>query len=726
MASGLVGVAVGDLLGARKKQLNPSLLEPVSQSAIKSDVDVLIVGAGPTGLTLAHSIVANGGTVRIVDARAGISERDSKCTGVRPRTIEVLAHCSAFEEVSDKLNPIVDLPVYLTHASHGHSLLYSFRANSRGQGMYSELPYRPRSAWSLEQWRIEKALATALDKEHSVRVDYGTRLLDFSEVDGDGEGGYVEARITQSDGKRTADAGWTLDGSGEGGAESTAGSPSSTIRAKYMVGCDGVQSTVRDALGLERDGHFYEEKFLIADVVVSGYNYDMHVRPTFLHGERMGDGGEKHIVTHFHVAPLGSRNGSDKCRLFFQVDGTSDQQHLIDEFLALYSGPITPEARTEVNKTAEWMQSRIRDHGLQWSVSEVLRISKYKIFLGHVREARVGRVFLAGDAAHSHSPHGGQGMNTGLQDGYNLGWKLAVAAKGRGTEYVLASYELERCPIWHKLIKMADAMKRISETPPHKAGALETALRWISRVAPENLFRNLILNRIAHKAYTYRHTFARDGLGGSCRAGDQLKNSEVVVTPASGTGSRQLALYDALFGAGTGGGFRLLLIAPGAPVLAHAKSTASAFWMYLFAAAAVFLLLRSKARELAAVALVALAAKSLFAPPPRPAASPRGGFAKAAAAAAQSCIDVLAPLGLRVTPFAVIPEGHPLPRGEDGCGFAVLTDVDHQLCNALGVGNERGAVVVIRPDGHILFTARDLAQSPHELKSWLPTILAAK
>ena len=209
-----------------------------------------------------------------------------------------------------------------------------------------------------------------------------------------------------------------------------------TVRADFLVGCDGGHSTVRKALGLRLEGEAIDEKpMLVADVEVEGLDRrDWHLWP-FVKGGMIG------------LCPLPNTS-------LFQF--------------------------TSKGKTA---QAGIEDVVHKLTGHRVERVAWSSIYQPAVRMVnryRVGRVFLAGDAAHVHPPAGGQGLNTGVQDAYNLGWKLAHVARG-GPDSLLDTYEAERLPIAAAVLGLS---KRLYQTRSIKRGDATNQLALHYRTSP--------------------------------------------------------------------------------------------------------------------------------------------------------------------------------------------------------------------------------------------------
>ncbi len=192
------------------------------------------------------------------------------------------------------------------------------------------------------------------------------------------------------------------------------GDQEEAVRAAWLVGCDGAHSTTRHALGLEFAGEAVPQNFLLADVVLEWDRTDDELTAC------LSDNGI------LFAAPLiggRARVIADVADDIGEVT-LADVQGIIDE-----RGPVPGK------------------------VSDPVWLTTFRINERQVKQYRVGRVFLAGDAAHIHSPAGGQGMNTGIQDAYNLAWKLAFAVDGRASEALIDSYDAERHPVGQEVLR---------------------------------------------------------------------------------------------------------------------------------------------------------------------------------------------------------------------------------------------------------------------------------
>jgi FAD binding domain-containing protein/aromatic ring hydroxylase-like protein len=196
----------------------------------------------------------------------------------------------------------------------------------------------------------------------------------------------------------------------------------SDAAADWLVGSDGASSTVRHLLGTRLEGDFSErERFVLADVDAE-HGYDARRIHTFSAAEGM-----------FMLFPM----PADRVRLMGQIPVEDDTTPTTDGVQAM----------------ADARAPGIKLVGEHW-------LTTFVIHHGQVPRYRSGRVFLAGDAAHVHSPAGGQGMNTGMQDAFNLAWKLDIAARGLGREALLESYDAERRPVARQVIRGTSALTR--------------------------------------------------------------------------------------------------------------------------------------------------------------------------------------------------------------------------------------------------------------------------
>lgn len=349
------------------------------ETALKTDV--MIIGAGPTGLSLACQLVRFGINFMIIDRKSGVTTR-SKAIGVQARTMEIYEQLGIVEQainrgqIAGKINIVT-----------GGKIRGGVDLSAMGTGL-SPYPY----LFILDQSKNEQLLAEYL-QSYDREVLWQTELKDFTQT----EIGVV-AQVKTADGL------------------------SRSIEAKYLVGCDGAKSPVRHALGLTFKGSTFERLFYVADAQVDW---------EFSHDAGYGCLARNSVALFFPM--VGEKR--------YRIIGT------FPEGLAKEEGEILYDE----------IEQRIKaDTKLALDISHVNWFSVYKVNTRAVNQFSVGRCFVAGDAAHIHSPAGGQGMNTGIQDAYNLAWKLAFAIEGKANERLLDTYNEERLPNAQRLLETTD------------------------------------------------------------------------------------------------------------------------------------------------------------------------------------------------------------------------------------------------------------------------------
>ncbi|CCW11475.1 FAD-dependent oxidoreductase [Rhodococcus aetherivorans] len=357
-----------------------------------SETSVLVVGAGPVGLTAALELRRRGVDVVIVD-RLPEPPQYAKAVGIQPRTLEVW-------DAMGVLRPSLDVSAPM----HGQLVYVDGQEVMRLElALLEDVPYR---FVCMPQYATERVLTQAL-AEHGTVVRRGVELTGFD---------------------RTADGVVAALRDGE---------DTTRLAARYLVGCDGAHSAVRKGLGVSFDGDAFPEEYMLADVELdwsmpAGYGIRASTRTDGTTTDMMvciplpGDG--RYRLSTF-VAP----------DLATSAPGVGTVAH------GLEGGrrPTLGHIQAVLDRLAP---EPTRASALRWS--SVFRISHR--LAGNYGG---GRVFLAGDAAHIHPPTGAQGMNTGIQDAYNLGWKLALAVQGRAADGLLDSYDAERRPIGEEVVR---------------------------------------------------------------------------------------------------------------------------------------------------------------------------------------------------------------------------------------------------------------------------------
>ena len=248
---------------------------------------------------------------------------------------------------------------------------------------------------------------------------------------------------------------------------------STEVRAAVVVGCDGAHSTVRHQLNLPFEGAEYQASFLLADVDTNTRlpADEMQLCPS-----------EYGPVAIFPMSATRRRIVAT----VENVEGDAPPLDLVRKILA------------------QRAPSAIEADGLHWS-------SYFRIHHRQVARLREGRMFIAGDAAHIHSPFGGQGMNTGLHDIWNLVWKLDLFLKGRGSQELLDSYSSERLPVIKNVIETTDLLTKIMGTPHRFAQALrDTVIPIVSRLAP---FQHAFVQRLSELGIAYQGSPIVEGPG---------------------------------------------------------------------------------------------------------------------------------------------------------------------------------------------------------------------
>lgn len=338
---------------------------------------VLVVGAGPVGLTMAAELARFGISVRIVDktpARTVLS----KALVLWSRTLELLARDGGAEDFIACGRRVTAANIIAGGRSVGHV--------STG-ALTTPFPY----ALMLRQSETERLLEERLHR-HGVDIERQVELVRFEDrVDA------VCATLRHADGQEEM------------------------LEADWLIGCDGAHSVVRHGLGLTFEGSTTDADWVLADVQLQGLPYPDHEITTFWHR----DG----VLAVFPISP-------GRYRVIADVDASGGAET---------GAPTLERVQQLIDRRGP---GGIVAHDPVW-------LSSFCINERIVDAYRQGRVFVAGDAAHVHSPAGGQGMNTGMQDAFNLAWKLALTCRGVAHPHLLGSYDLERRAIGHLVLRNA-------------------------------------------------------------------------------------------------------------------------------------------------------------------------------------------------------------------------------------------------------------------------------
>jgi len=367
---------------------------------IELDADILIVGAGPTGLMLANQLARRGVRVQIIDRHSGPAQQ-SRALGVQARTLEIYA----------KLG-IVDRALELGKIGTGANAWARGRRMARvplGEAGKAITPYP--YILILGQDDNEHIMGDRL-RDQGLSVQWNTELTAL-----DQQSGQVTASLKQPDGSIRK------------------------ITAAWVAGCDGARSAVRELNGITFPGAPYEHVFFVADTEATG--------------SMVADEVNVYLLKEgFH--------------LFFPMRG-KDHWRIV--------GILPPELRNREGIAFEDVVPSVRkEAGSGLSFKACTWFSTYRIHHRAASRFRDRRCFVLGDAAHVHSPVGAQGMNTGLQDAYNLAWKLALVVKGQAVSGLLDTYEEERIPIAQRLLNTTDRGFRLVVSDNWLAGIFRTQI----------------------------------------------------------------------------------------------------------------------------------------------------------------------------------------------------------------------------------------------------------
>lgn len=417
--------------------------------------DVLIVGAGPTGLALAAQLQRHGVDFLIVDKKDSTTPH-SKAIGVQARTLEIYEQLGLADELVS-LGWIANKVKLL----EGGEVRGQIDLNSFGEGM-SPYPF----LLIVEQGRHESLLYDHI-RANGKDVSWNTELENLTQ---DEHG--VHARLHTAAGEQIE------------------------IDSKFLVGCDGAHSLVRHKLGIEFSGSTFERLFYVADVEIDW---------AFDHDALHANLGKDTLTAFFPMV------GDNRWRIV----GTFPDGHDKDAGEILYE---------------EIERQIIADTDLKFDITKVHWFSVYKVHSRHVDKFSVGRCFLAGDSAHIHTPAGAQGMNTGIQDGYNLAWKLAAVLKNGAAASLLDTYNEERLPNAHRLLQTTDRFFQIAASDEPVTSFLRIHLfpHVANFVINLGLAKRFLFPLISQIGINYRKSsLSVGGEGFKVKAGDRMPWFEV-------------------------------------------------------------------------------------------------------------------------------------------------------------------------------------------------------
>ncbi len=463
---------------------------------------VLIVGAGPTGLTLAAQLDQFGTPFRIID-RSSDRVRESRALGVQARSLEILQRFGLGDALVARGNKSATITLHVEGRVAPPVSLSDFGAED------TRYPY----ILFVSQAETEGLLTQHLTAR-GVRIEREVELIEFNE-----------------------------DSSGIACVLRDANGRTEHVHTQYLVGCDGAHSTVRKRAGIPFEGDAYLQDFMLGDIEADAAP-NVWLSIGSIH-PFVGGGGIAMFFplgrpTTWRVIAMSARNAAASQR----EPGHQDQPLAGD--LALDELQVAIDGATG---------GSVRAHSPAW-------LTHFRLHHRQAAQYRRGRVFLAGDAAHIHSPVGAQGMNTGIQDAWSLGWRLALVTRGAVDEKLLDTYDTERWPVGRMLLRYTDRAFSfvVRSLSPNVFAA------WLRRTVPgiviptvlgSKRLRTYAFRFISELDIRYRRSpavlEATPKLRAGPRAGDRLPDASLTVS------GRKTTLHDEVVGAR----FHLLLC--GAP-----------------------------------------------------------------------------------------------------------------------------------------------------------------
>ncbi len=354
-----------------------------------SNNTILIVGAGPTGLTMAAELTRHGVPCRIIDKKSGITD-NTKALTLQSRTMEIFEDMGLIKEVIDTGRPVSGFSFY----AEGKRI-----AQVSSGELDTPYPYMMLYPQSDTESSLENHLNSL-----GVEVEWNTHIIELQQDNEE-----LKVELQHSNGEIEA------------------------IKPEYLIACDGGRSFCRKAIGAKLEGETFESEFLLADLELEWSNPPADDE---WHG----------YFTDQGLVLIASLKEEGMWRIMIEVPWEMQDKSTPSE--ANSEEPTLDDLKEMVdilNPTPD-----LKLHKPKW-------ISRFRIHRRILERFRYGRVFFAGDAAHLHSPAGGQGMNSGIQDAYNLAWKLALVYKGVAQSEFLDSYNSERYPLLKEQVEKTDA-----------------------------------------------------------------------------------------------------------------------------------------------------------------------------------------------------------------------------------------------------------------------------
>ena len=428
---------------------------------------MLVVGAGPTGLVLALWLTRFGVRVRIID-KSSAPGTTSRALVLHARNLEFYQQLGIADTVVAKGIHFAAINLWVNGKLAGH-----LPFGDIGAGL-SPFPFM----LIFPQDEHERLLVAELARV-GVRVERATELVGFTEIVNANDNATVNINLDAVASIASATSGIQAQ------LRSTDG-VASVCECQYIAGCDGARSTVREQLKIGFPGGTYDGHFYVADTEGTG---------AVMNGEMHGTLDSTDFLAFFPM------KGAGHVRLVGQVrnDGGVD--------------------------TLQWED--VNKHLINLVGANIETVNWFSTYRVHHRVAdsfRSGRAFLLGDAAHVHSPVGGQGMNTGIGDAVNLAWKLAAVINKRASARLLDSYEIDRIAFARRLVASTDrAFEFISSPGPlAKFVRVHIAPRVLPRLLQLRALRALLFRTVSQTALRYPQSPLSEGKAGRVRGGDRL------------------------------------------------------------------------------------------------------------------------------------------------------------------------------------------------------------
>ncbi|EAW12155.1 putative FAD binding monooxygenase [Aspergillus clavatus NRRL 1] len=422
-----------------------------------TQTDVLIIGAGPSGLVLALWLTRQNVNVRIID-RQESKPSTSRALVIHARTIELYRQLGLADDVVANGHKVEATNIWAQGSHRAHVPI-----GDVGKGL-TPYPFLQIYPQDFHERLLEERLNAM-----GVTVQRNWALVDLTEHED-----HVSARLQHA--KDSAD---TTD---EERLETT-------CTAKYIVGCDGAHSTLRHACNIDFAGATYPQLFYVADVEGSG--------PTM--------NGQAHVTVNGTEFMLSfAYDDNRRARL----SGAVDEARLTKELSDLTVDDVAPTAL----------------QAMRLHIDKVNWFTTYRVHHRVAASFQKGRAFLVGDAAHIHSPVGGQGMNTGIGDAINLAWKLSAVLQGRADASLLASYDAERHAFANILVSTTDRAFTTLVSKGYVAGFLRTwfvptIMPYLTRLTA---VRHRIFQGVSQILVNYRESALSAGTAGSVQGGDRM------------------------------------------------------------------------------------------------------------------------------------------------------------------------------------------------------------